>query len=72
MIIFARKHFAPNSAGTFALLINMAVYLRAGAAVLARFMHRMLLPLMDGAVLYGGMVLLIRYWEQTIKYIHGG
>ena len=33
MVIFARKHFAPGRAGVFSLLINLAVWLRAAAAV---------------------------------------
>ncbi len=72
MIIFARKHFAKKNANLFAFLINFAVYLRAGAALVYRLVKMLLLPIADGLVLYGVMLLLVSYWEHTIKYIHGG
>jgi len=72
MIIFARKHFAPKNANLFAFLINFAVYLRAGAAVFARLLRILALPVADDIVLYGAMRLLVAYWEHTIKYVHGG
>jgi len=72
MVIFARKHFAPKNANLFAFLINIAIYMRAGLAILSRFMARLLLPVFDGIVLYGALLLLVRYWERTIKYVHGG
>jgi len=72
MVIFARKHFASNRAAMFALLINAAIYLRAGAAVLVRLLKQLLLPIIDAGVLYISMILLVKYWEHTIKYVHGG
>lgn len=72
MVIFARKHLSKSSAAVFAVLINFAIYLRAFLAVLARLAKRLALPLVDYAVLYLGMYLLVRYWERTIKYIEGG
>ena len=72
MIIFARKHFAPQNANLFAFLINIAVYLRAGAAVFARLIKILALPLVDAIVLYVAMAGLVSYWEHTIKYVHGG
>ena len=72
MVIFARKHFAPKNANLFAFLINIAIYLRAGMAIFARFIAQLSLPFLDGIVLYGAMLLLVTYWERTIKYVHGG
>jgi len=72
MVIFARKHFAPKNANLFALLINIAIYLRAGLAILSRIISRLFLPFVDGIILYGTMLLLVKYWERTIKYVHGG
>jgi len=72
MVIFARKHFATKNANLFAFLINIAIYLRAGLAIFSRFIARLLLPIFDGVVLYGAMLLLVVYWERTIKYVHGG
>ena len=38
MVIFANKHFSQNNAKTFSFLINIAIYLRAGAAIFIRFL----------------------------------
>ena len=70
MAIFAKKHFAKGNAALFSFLINIAIYLRAGAALLKRFLDKALLPLMDGAVIYSGMYYLKGYWEYTVKDIH--
>lgn len=72
MIIFARKHFSASNARTFALLINFAIYLRAGASLLSRFLKKVTLPAADAVALYGGMYALKNYWEATVKYIDGG
>jgi O-antigen biosynthesis protein len=72
MVIFARKHFASNRAALFALVINAAIYLRATAAIVMRFLKKMMLPAADALLLYLCMILLVHYWEHTIKYVHGG
>lgn len=72
MVIFAKKHLPKQSAALFAVFINLAIYLRAGIAILFRFLKQITLPALDFGVLYILMFLLVRYWEHTIKYIHGG
>jgi GT2 family glycosyltransferase len=47
MVIFAEKHFSKNNAKLFSFLINFAIYLRAGAAILVRFIQKSILPLFD-------------------------
>ncbi|MCC2548110.1 glycosyltransferase family 2 protein [Hymenobacter sp. BT175] len=69
MVIFARKHFAPNRAGTFSLLINGAIWLRAGMAVAQRLAVRALPVLLDAGLIYGGMYFLKSYWEDNHKYV---
>ena len=69
MVIFAQKHFAPGRAGTFSLLINMAIWLRAGAAVVQRVLVRAAPVLLDAGLVYAGMYLLKTYWEQNHKYV---
>ncbi|OWP61685.1 glycosyl transferase family 2 [Hymenobacter amundsenii] len=69
MVIFARKHFAPQRAGTFSLLINMAIWLRAGAAVVQRLLVRAAPVLLDAGLVYAGMYLLKNYWELNHKYV---
>ncbi|WP_054413693.1 glycosyltransferase family 2 protein [Hymenobacter sp. DG25A] len=68
MVIFARKHFAPERAGLFALLINLAIWLRAGAAVAQRLLMQAAPMLLDAALIIGGMYLLKVYWEDYHKY----
>lgn len=65
MVIFAEKHFSQKNAKLFSFLINFAIYLRAGLAILTRFIKKAALPVFDFAYLYGGLSLLTRYWEQA-------
>jgi GT2 family glycosyltransferase/lipopolysaccharide/colanic/teichoic acid biosynthesis glycosyltransferase len=72
MIIFAKKHFSKNKAVLFSILLNIAIYLRAGISIILRMFGRLLLPIWDFILLYGLMFFLVKYWERTIKYINGG
>ncbi|WP_073112388.1 glycosyltransferase [Hymenobacter daecheongensis] len=69
MVIFARKHFAPERAGTFSLLINFAIWLRAGVAVGQRVLAQAAPVLLDAGLIYVGMYFLKSYWEQNHKYV---
>lgn len=69
MVIFARKHFAPRYAATFSLLINLAIWVRAGLAVVKRLAEALAPVLADGALIFGGMVFLKHYWEENHKYV---
>ena len=71
MVIFARKHFAPGRAGLFSLLINAAIWLRAGAAVLERLLTRVAPLLLDAGLIWGGMFFLKTYWENNHKFVPG-
>jgi len=72
MVIFARKHFSDKNANLFSLLINIAIYLRAGAAIATRFIKRMLVPNVEATLIYTALFLLVNYWEKNVKYTHGG
>lgn len=65
MIIFAQKHFSQKNAKLFSLLINFAIYLRAGLAIVARFVKRAALPVFDFVYLFTGLSLMTRYWHQV-------
>jgi GT2 family glycosyltransferase len=69
MVIFARKHFAPKQAGMFSLLINAAIWLRAGVAVAERFITRAAPVLFDAGLIYVGLAFLKTYWENNHKYV---
>ncbi|MDX9930954.1 MAG: glycosyltransferase family 2 protein, partial [Bacteroidales bacterium] len=47
MIIFARKHYAREKLRLFIAIINMAIWFRAGLALMARFIRKIFLPLLD-------------------------
>lgn len=72
MIIFARKHFSQKNAKLFSFLINIAIYLRAAAAIAARIAKRLFLPLLDSAILFGGIYLIKNSYEQYVRYPEGG
>jgi len=65
MIIFAGKHFSSRKARTFSILINMAIYLRAGLSLVKRFVSRIYRPLLDGIVIYLGYLFVLPFWEQV-------
>jgi GT2 family glycosyltransferase len=65
MVIFAEKHFSSNNAKLFSFLINMAIYLRAGAAILSRFIKKITPPLLDSVIVFGGMVALTNHWASA-------
>lgn len=72
MIIFAQKHFSQKNAKLFTFLIKTAIYLRAGAAVVAQFIKKTFIPLIDFAFILLGMYLIIEYYEELVKYKQGG
>lgn len=68
MIIFAAKHFAGDKARLFSILINLAIYLRAGMALISRFISTSFLPMIDMLYLTVGMFALTSYWENKHIY----
>lgn len=67
MIIFAKKHFASQKAALFSLLINTAVYIRAGLALVFRFLKLFTRPVVD-AILMLVVMLLIIPWYEAVKF----
>ncbi len=72
MIIFAKKHFSQKNARSFSLLINLAIYIRAFISILTRFFSRMMLPLLDVILLFGGIYFIKNYWEHVFIFPGGG
>lgn len=72
MIVFARKHFSIENARMYSFLINIAIYLRAFLSILKRFISRLALPLMDAAMIYGGIYFIKLYWEKHFIFPYGG
>lgn len=72
MVIFARKHFSQKNAKLFSFLINMAIWLRAGAAIAMRFLKAIALPTFDGAIILAGMYFVKGYYESKVKLAYAG
>lgn len=66
MIIFARKHFSPNNARIFSILINLAIYFRASLAIVRRFMKSTIFPILDVVIIYVGFIFIKTYWETHV------
>ena len=70
MIIFAKKHFSRSNASLFSFFIKIAIYLRAGAAIVSRFIDNFFLPICDLSLVIIGIFLLKNYWGTNfmIRY----
>ena len=64
MIIFARKHFTGSQARLFVLMLQVAIYLRAGLTLAVNLAKRVYLPVLDAFILYGGLVFLKNFWAN--------
>lgn len=67
MAIFAKKHFTQRNAALFSSLVNIAIFLRACAAVVSRLVDKLFVPFLDFIIIYGGFYFLKIYWEQKVK-----
>ena len=68
MQIFARKHFSANNAKIFNVAINVAIWLRASLAAMKRILSRLLLPLLDFALIFAGLYAISKYWDHNVLY----
>ncbi|HPE39846.1 MAG TPA: glycosyltransferase [Bacteroidales bacterium] len=66
MQIFVKKHFAKKNVLLFNFVITFAIWLRASLAILKRIFQQLLLPFLDFTVIYAGMLLLAKYWEEKV------
>lgn len=64
MIIFARKHFSSKNARIYSFLINLAIYFRAGVAILNRAVKRLTIPVIDYALVVLGLFLISFQYEK--------
>src|SRR5690554_4280992 len=63
MVIFAEKHFSQKNAKLFSFFINLAIYFRAGLALLNRFIKRIILPAIDLIIIIIGLYALTKLWS---------
>lgn len=64
MIIFARKHFSSKNARIYSFLINLAIYFRAGVALLNRGVKRLTIPLIDYGLIILGLFFIAYQYQQ--------
>ena len=72
MVIFAQKHFSQNNAKLFSIIINLAIYFRAGVAITIQFIKSIALPALDFGLIFTGLLFIKDQYEKNIKFIEGG
>lgn len=68
MVIFAKKHFSKRNAKTFGFFINLAIYIRAGLAIMQRFISKIFIYLADFAIILT-LLLLLKNWYVSVSGI---
>lgn len=72
MIIFARKHYAREKLRLFIALINIAIWFRAGLALISRFIRKIFLPVLDASFIVAGLYFISEFWQQNVIFPTGG
>ncbi len=67
MAVFAKKHFSQNNARALNAVIHLAIYLRAGAAILARFIKQLFFPAIDFFLILIGLYFCKNIYEIKFK-----
>lgn len=68
MAIFAKKHFSSNNARLFDFLIHLAIFIRAGMAIGARFIKQAFFPAIDFAIILCGLYFIKDIYESEFKF----
>ena len=67
MSIFVKKHYGGTKAGIFNLLIQVAIFLRAGLAATARFLKWIGLPVIDAGMILLSFWIVKFLWSTFVK-----
>jgi len=70
MIIFAKKHFSRKHASIYSFVINISIFIRAFISLFHRLLKKILIPLFDFILIFGGLMLTKLFWEQ-VPFGHG-
>ncbi len=62
MIIFARKHFSGGNARLFVLMLQAAIWFRAGITLLSNAAKMAWLPLLEALLVFGGLLFVRDTW----------
>jgi GT2 family glycosyltransferase len=65
MAIFSRKHFSGSHAFWFDAMIHLAIFLKAGMALLSRFFKAFTVPMLDFAMLTLGLFAIKNIYQQN-------
>ncbi len=71
MIIFARKHFSAEKAQFYTFCIHIAIYLRAFLSLISGITKQIMAPLLDAALIYGGLFFIKDFWQNNVKAAEG-
>jgi GT2 family glycosyltransferase len=71
MIIFAGKHFTGRRAGLFVLMLQVAIWLRAGLTLFANVLRRWRLPFADAVLIFAGLFFLKDFWANYFYHDPG-
>lgn len=63
MAIFAKKHFSASNAFWFNFLIHLAIILKAGMALVVRFLKTFTVPIIDFSLITGGLFLIKNLYQ---------
>ncbi len=67
MSVFAQKHYGGSKAGLFNLLIQVAIYIRAGLAAIAQFLKWLGLKFIDAAIILMSFWFVKYLWSTFVK-----
>ncbi len=66
MTVFVKKHYGGAQAGLFHMLIQFAIFLRAGLAATARFLKWIGMPVIDAAIILASFWLVKFLWSRYV------
>ncbi len=64
MIIFAKKHFTGNQAWLFVLMLQAAIWVRAGMTLFSNFFRNAWMPFVDAVIMVSGIWFLQGFWAN--------
>lgn len=67
MSLFVKKHYSGSRAGIFNVLIQSGIFLRAVLAVIAKFIQRIGLPLLDAGIIFMSFWCIKYLWNTFIR-----
>lgn len=70
MVIFAKKHFSKSNASLFSFFINLAIWLRAGASLTARFISHTMIPALDGFGIFALLTVFLKFYSEKTHIIY--